>query len=278
MRLGLEIKDFVKKVLLLGILLSVFVNFIFVYIYWFDKLEASAWNDLRFKKAGESFLWTSGVAISLNVWTRLKDTQDIPVNLTQEVLSISSIIWDKWVWRKQFISSNMVAINEYLNVLKTDINSLLDSSIDREAMLSSFIDQLEYRYTNTDERIQVLKAQSAELQWTVNYSNLKINTLKTDLVSAYKNLDYDKTEENFATYIEEKEKNTYANIYLVFTWRFIRSYTILNEYNKQILDALINNKDALVKNVKVVLPSTWTSIIKELKLIETESQYKAESN
>ncbi|MDD2516204.1 MAG: hypothetical protein PHF46_01150 [Candidatus Gracilibacteria bacterium] len=278
MRLGLEIKDFVKKVLLLGILLSVFVNFIFVYIYGFDKLEASAGNDLRFKKAGESFLGTSGVAISLNVGTRLKDTQDIPVNLTQEVLSISSIIGDKGVGRKQFISSNMVAINEYLNVLKTDINSLLDSSIDREAMLSSFIDQLEYRYTNTDERIQVLKAQSAELQGTVNYSNLKINTLKTDLVSAYKNLDYDKTEENFATYIEEKEKNTYANIYLVFTGRFIRSYTILNEYNKQILDALINNKDALVKNVKVVLPSTGTSIIKELKLIETESQYKAESN
>jgi hypothetical protein len=40
----------------------------------------------------------------------------------------------------------MIILNEYLNVLKTDIKSLLNSSNDRALTLNAFIDQLEYRY------------------------------------------------------------------------------------------------------------------------------------
>jgi hypothetical protein len=40
----------------------------------------------------------------------------------------------------------MIVLNEYLNILKTDIKGLLDSSNDRSSTLNAFIDQLEYRY------------------------------------------------------------------------------------------------------------------------------------
>jgi hypothetical protein len=40
----------------------------------------------------------------------------------------------------------MIILNEYLNVLKTDVKSLLSASNDRSATLNAFIDQLEYRY------------------------------------------------------------------------------------------------------------------------------------
>jgi hypothetical protein len=50
----------------------------------------------------------------------------------------------------------MVAASEYLNVLKTDVNKLLDSATDREAMLESFLDQLKYRYTSTNSYLSIL--------------------------------------------------------------------------------------------------------------------------
>lgn len=58
----------------------------------------------------------------------------------------------------------MVAASEYLNVLKTDVNKLLDSANDREAMLESFLDQLKYRYTSTNTYLSTLSAQVTELQ------------------------------------------------------------------------------------------------------------------
>jgi hypothetical protein len=48
--------------------------------------------------------------------------------------------------KDRIITANMIAINEYFNILKTDIRSLLSSSNDREFALNSFIAQLEYRY------------------------------------------------------------------------------------------------------------------------------------
>jgi hypothetical protein len=42
----------------------------------------------------------------------------------------------------------MVIIQEYLNVLKTDVRQLINSKIDKLAILNAFIDQLEYRYTS----------------------------------------------------------------------------------------------------------------------------------
>lgn len=169
----------------------------------------------------------------------------------------------------------MVATSEYLNVLKTDINKLLDSANDREAMLESFLDQLKYRYTSTASYLTVLSGQVRELQGTVTTSNQSIETIKTAMTVAYKNLDYDKTEELLTQYLAEKQKNTYATTYLVFLGKFIATYQIMNTYNKTLLDTLINNKEALVKNVTVVLPDSGTSLMKQLNLVKTEAEWKA---
>jgi hypothetical protein len=40
----------------------------------------------------------------------------------------------------------MQAIEEYANVLKTNIKQLLDSSYDKPRILNAFIEQLEFRY------------------------------------------------------------------------------------------------------------------------------------
>jgi hypothetical protein len=40
------------------------------------------------------------------------------------------------------------------------------------------------------------------------------------------------------------------------------------------LDTLINNREALIKDVTVVLPDSGTGLMKPLQLIKTEAEFK----
>ena len=40
-----------------------------------------------------------------------------------------------------------IVINEYKNVLTTDVKQLLASNYDKSSILNAFIEQLEYRYS-----------------------------------------------------------------------------------------------------------------------------------
>lgn len=277
MALQTEIKDFTKKVLLLGIVLSFLVNLVFTYISSLSGGSSTyaAGNDGKFRRASIPYLGSTGVALAMNIGLHEKEKQNTPVNLYGEVMPIGEVLADTGVGRQKLISSNMVAASEYLNVLKTDVNKLLDSANDREAMLESFLDQLKYRYTSTTSYLSILSAQTTELQGTVATSNQSIENIKTALTAAYKNLDYDKTEELITSYLAEKQKNTYAQTYLVFLGKFISTYQILNTYNKTLLDTLINNKEALIKNVTVVMPDSGTNLMKQLNLVKTEAEWKA---
>ncbi|MDD5197834.1 MAG: hypothetical protein PHN60_03160 [Candidatus Gracilibacteria bacterium] len=277
MALQTEIKDFTKKVLLLGIILSFLINLIFTYVSSLGSGSSAyaSGNDGKFRQANIPYLGNTGVAIAMNIGLHEKEKQNTPVNLYAEVMPIGEVLADTGLGRQKLISSNMVAASEYLNVLKTDVNKLLDSANDREAMLESFLDQLKYRYTSTNSYLSTLSAQVTELQGTVTASNGSIETTKTALTAAYKNLDYDRTEELLTAYLAEKQKNTYAATYLVFLGKFISTYQILNAYNKTLLDTLINNKEALIKNVTVIMPDSGTSLMKQLNLVKTEAEWKA---
>jgi len=53
-----------------------------------------------------------------------------------------------------------------------------------------------------------------------------------------------------------KQENTNALTYIIFINKFLNYYVILNEYNKKVLDTLINNKEILIKNTQLVIPDT----------------------
>lgn len=277
MLLKTEIKDFVKKVLMIWILLSFFINLLVTYFasVWSDSTYAAdGANDTKFKKVNAGYLWTVWVAVSLNVGTKLKSAQDTPVSLTTEVLPISYILANKTVSRNKIITSNMVSINEYLNVVRTDVNKLLDQSSDRWAMLESYLDQLRLRYNTTLEQISVLNQQVTQLNAAVASSDQNITKSKNDLTANYKVLDYDKIETSLDEYLQEKDKSIYAKTYLVFITKFIQSYTLLNDYNKILMDTLVNNKEALIKNVSIVMPDSSTKLMKRFNLIKTEADFK----
>ena len=68
----------------------------------------------------------------------------------------------------------------------------------------------------------------------------------------------------------------YARAYIVFINKFLNWYTVLNNYNKLLLDTLINNKEILVKNSQVVIPDSWSWLLKDLNLIYDEADWKSQ--
>jgi hypothetical protein len=62
--------------------------------------------------------------------------------------------------------------------------------------------------------------------------------------------------ENIDDYLKLVQESNYSRTYIVFINKFLNSYAVLNNYNKLVLDTLINNKEILVKNTQVVLPDS----------------------
>lgn len=69
MAIRAEMKDFTKKVLLLGIVLSFLINLIFTYISSFNGGSSTyaAGNDGKFRRASVPYLGSTGIAISMNI-------------------------------------------------------------------------------------------------------------------------------------------------------------------------------------------------------------------
>ena len=57
----------------------------------------------------------------------------------------------------------MIAIQSYVNVLKTDIVALLDRAKDRTSALDEQIDILKSYYTRTADRLSIIREQLSEL-------------------------------------------------------------------------------------------------------------------
>ena len=268
-----EIKDFVRKVLLIGILLSFAINFAFTYFSGLSSgssANAASKNELTFKRQDTSYLGDTGVALSLNIGLSDKLKKDTPVRLYEEVIPIASVLADKTTGSKKIIASNMIAAQEYMNILRTDVNKLLDGTSDRQAMLESFIDQLKYRGKATSAYIDALTSERADLNATITSSTSKITAYKATLSTAYQSMDYDLTQETLDKYLEEKQNQTYAQSYLVFLDKFVATYQALNAYNLKLLNTITTNKDALIKNVTVVLPDSGSDFMQKLELLRKQ--------
>ena len=187
------------------------------------------------------------------------------------MLPIASVLSDKTTGQKKIIASHMIAAQEYMNVLQTNLNKLLDSSTDRQAMLESYIDGLKYRGNKTNEYLQTLAMERSELQKALDASTAKINAYKATLSTAYAKMDYNLTQDTLDAYLAEKETETYARSYIVFVDKFIATYQALNAYNRKLLETVTNNKDALIKNVTVVLPDAGSDFMKKLELLRSQS-------
>ena len=231
-------------------------------------------NGRLFRAVGQANLAYVGVALGNGIATSGKVRATVPVDLADDALSASDLLGRKNLADQDFIGQNMKAIQEYANVLSVNVKGLLASSPDRAAVLDSYLDQLKYRYTATVEAQSALAVRSAGAQQELAVLQKDMDTLKAQIAAAYDRYDAEGTQARLQDYLQKQESYVYTRSYLVFTQKFGRSYERLNAFNKTLLDTLINNREALVKNATVVIPDSGAGLLKSLDLVQTEAEAK----
>jgi len=272
-----EINKFLAKILLL----STFI--VLVFNIWDNLINANSdtnktvtnnENYSNFKWINNNSLWKTWVAITTNIWIQFKLRWEVPATIYKDIFSVSEVIKNQDSANEELIWTNMIAVEEYKNILKTNVKQLLDTSYDKPRILDAFIDQLEYRYTLWVQNIKTLSEQKSVFLNDMNSTNSKIELLKKKIERDFSENNAKESLANIDTYLELKKQYYYARTYIVYINHFLSEYNYLNNYNKLLLDTLINNKDALIKDSFVVIPDSWTALLKNFNLIYDENEYK----
>ncbi|MDR1987557.1 MAG: hypothetical protein LBQ24_02040 [Candidatus Peribacteria bacterium] len=114
-----------------------------------------------------------------------------------------------------------------------------------------------------------------KLESEITIANSQIESLKSKISSDFLKNDSDASYENINKYLELRSRYNYAVVYTVYINQFLNDYNRLNEYNKKLLDVLINNKDAIVKEAFVVIPDTGVELLRDFNLLYDEAEYKS---
>lgn len=237
---------------------------------------SNTWNNnkYKFKKSDAQILANVWVALATNVGTKFK--QRSTQNLYTSVSGVSQVVAVRKFSDATNAGKHMQSISEYYNIMKTDVSGMLKSSNNKRETLDAYIDQLWYRYKLAIRNKQELQKKRTELQAQLTKSVEKINKIKARINVDFKAFDANNTNRNIDWYLRAKWEYNYARTHLIFINQYIKQYEYLNNYNKTVMDALINNKDIISKNSYVVIPSTWTQVLKKMNLIISEADFKAE--
>lgn len=276
--------EMLKKTITFLVYSAIFYSLIVIsssYFPWNTKEEETAQTtQFELRSAPRSKLAQVSVAISTNIGIRYKERGKTVSNSEFQggLDNITDVVWNNIEMNKTILTQNMLFIQEYLNLLKTNVVWLLNASNNRETTLNDFISQLEIRYKSSQTNITKLNNYKTTLEWLMVEADNKTNTLK-DKISAdfswFKDLE---TWANIGEYLDLKNDYIYARTYLIFVNKFLVQYDFLNNYNKKLLDTLINNKDALSKKSFIVIPDSGDSLLKDMNLLFDEDVYKNELN
>lgn len=271
--------NFLLKILLLSIFIVLILN-IWDYLINATLVEknntTNTDNNSNFKSVNNSSIWKTWVAITTNLWIRYTQRKELPATIYKDIFSVNEIISNQDTVNKELVWTNMQYVNEYRNVLKTDIKQLIDSSYDKSKILNAFIDQLEFRYVEAANNIKNLNEQKTVFMTNINNSNTQIETLKTKIQTDFQNNNSPESLKNLNKYLDLKKEYYYSRTYIVYINHFLTEYNYLNNYNKLLLDTLINNKQAIIKDAFVVIPDSWTGLLKDFNLLYSEEEIKSE--
>lgn len=271
-----EIKDFTKNTLIFTLFFTLVLHLSWGYITPYLSTRVVAGNDGNFTQVNMVYMGSYATAASLFLseqktkvkpWENQADPNDD--------ITVAEALANPRDAQTRLIGSNMLAMQSYVNVLKVDIATMLDESNDRATTLDEHVEILKSYYTKTTERMAMLREQSTELQRAINESAVITEEAKANMETKYKAFEYDGVDMVIDSYVQGKNEESRARVYLAYVERFQRGYTILQTQNRKILDTLINNRDAIIKEAMVVIPDSGTELIKKLNLISTEADYKA---
>ncbi|MDD2907464.1 MAG: hypothetical protein PHH98_02375 [Candidatus Gracilibacteria bacterium] len=239
------------------------------------ELNVAKENSAVYQNTSITSLGKTGVAITTNIGIKYKQRTEIPATIYSDVFSVNKLLNNSFDGSSEIIASNMLITQEYQNVLKTDIKGILANAKNKGEILDAIIEQLEFRYEKAAKQINNLNEQKNIFENEMTAAETKVESLKVKINTDFKNKDANASKENIDEYLKQKNAYYYARTYIIYINKFLLDYTYLNEYNKKLLDTLINNKEALIKDAYVVIPDTGTSLLKDFDLLYDEATYKA---
>lgn len=268
-----QLKHVLKKIITITLII------VALFFLWKNFLNASSTgktiedeNNKIYKNINNKEIWKIWVAVSVNIWTSYKNKKEITDNIHNSIFSVSDIESQKN--EKWFLWENMFILDEYRNILKSDFNNILKWTSNKSDMLEAIIDQLEYRYSISVEQMKELEDLSNGYKTKMGLANSEIEVLKQKISNDYNNRNAVESENNIKKYVEIKDKYYNSKINIVYIYQFIKEYSLLNNYNKLLLDTLINNKEALIKETYVVIPDSGANLLKKFDLLYTEEEIK----
>lgn len=246
----------------------------------YQAKKHSSSNEQNFSSAYSSHFWTIGIALSTRVGSNFSaihnaNTANNYNGYYKEIITVWDTSEEKKAIRTQLLSHNMLMIQEYLNLSRNDIKSLLDSSNNRRSTLEGFISQLELRYKNAAISIWNLEKQKSLLLAELAVIDSSIQSIKSSMEENFSDSMIQTTLEDTDAYFQQRRIYTETFTDIVFINQFLKQYRFLNDYNKVVLDTLINNKEALINKSYVVIPDSWDEYLRPLELLFEESDFKA---
>lgn len=279
--MSIHLKKFVGKIFILstvlGILFSIWTHF---YVNWFEKItniqqEDSKTNAWKFIKSNNADMAMISVAITTNIWTSHKLINTLPASIYKDVMSIEDAMFDKKKAKDEIIWKNMIAVQEYRNVLQTSIKNLIWNSLNKQEVLEAYISQLEFRYETAINNQKNLIKQKELFTVSMSEANSEVLSIKNKISVDFNANDAESSLENIDNYLIEKNKYYFARTYIIYINQFLREYQYLNWYNKNLLDVLINNKEAIIKDAYLIVPNNgWLESLKALDLLFEEADFK----
>lgn len=271
-----EIKNFIKNTIIFTLIFAVVIHFSWEYFSSLSGSSAQAHNSVNFENANISYVGNSATALSLRIGGIIpQKNTNLSNNSVDNIISIAEVLNNPVAGQEKLIASNMTAITAYANILKTDIVAMLDTAANRQASLDNHISLLKSYYLKTQERLNIIGEQKTEVQSLLTNATNAQNTAKNTLQNSYNVFEYSGVNSAINDYLDAKNLDSRMKIYAIYLDRFEKSYLALQNKNRKILDALMNNREGIIRKSMVVIPDTGTDIIKELGLIQSEADYKA---
>ena len=271
-----EIKNFIKNTIIFTLIFAVVIHFSWEYFSSLSGSSAQAHNNANFENANISYVGNSATALSLRIGGIIpQKNTNLSNNSVDNIISIAEVLNNPVAGQEKLIASNMTAITAYANILKTDIVAMLDTAANRQASLDNHISLLKSYYLKTQERLNIIGEQKTEVQSLLTNATNAQNTAENTLQNSYNVFEYSGVNSAINDYLDAKNLDSRMKIYAIYLDRFEKSYLALQNKNRKILDALMNNREGIIRKSMVVIPDTGTDIIKELGLIQSEADYKA---
>ncbi len=233
-------------------------------------------NDLIYPAASNNDISAVSVALGTGVGIRLNRDGISDVTFYPEQSEIGRDAEQSRSLRRDLLAENMLIIREYLSLARTDVLELLDGSEDRRSTLNTLISQLELRFKNGSISLVNLENQKTLLVQDMEKTNTDIESIKGKMSNDFTTGDDDALLSDVDIYLDLRSRNNRSFTDIVLINQFLAQYQFLNDYNKRLLDTLINNREAIISQSFIVVPDSGDEFLKQFKLLYEEEEFKAQ--